>query len=251
MRIARASGWRLDALHRVGSADDDAGLRAAEQLVAREADQRRAGLDALAGGRLVDQVGQVEQRARAEVVDQRDAVRGCQRRPARGAAALAVKPTMRKFDWWTRSDARAVSGRSPARSRRGACGWSSPPRPAARRTGRGCRGSGTRRRSRSARRGRSRPRHRRPARPGTAAPRQRCCSRPAPASAPVRSAQQRGEVVVPRSALAGRQVVFERRVAGRDLPHPIQGAARQRRAAEVRVHDHAGRVQHRPQAGRP
>ena len=65
----------------------------------------------------------------------------------------AVKPTMRKFDWCTRTSA-AVSGADRApRSRAATCGWSCRPRPAARPTGRGCRGCGSRRRSRSARRG--------------------------------------------------------------------------------------------------
>ena len=63
--------------------------------------------------------------------------------------------------------------------------------------------------------------------------------------------QQVGEVVVPRSATPRRQVVLERRVAGRHLAHPLDRNLRQRRPAQVGVDDHAGRVQHRTQAGRP
>ena len=55
-------------LDEVGAADDDPRLRAAEQLVAAEADEVGAGGERRARRRLV---GQVEQRAGAEVVEQR------------------------------------------------------------------------------------------------------------------------------------------------------------------------------------
>ena len=55
---------------------DHARLGAAEQLVAGEADDVRAGLDGAARRGLVGEVGQVEQLARAEVVDQRHAPLG-------------------------------------------------------------------------------------------------------------------------------------------------------------------------------
>ena len=58
-----------ESLDEVGAADDDPGLRAAEELVAREADEVGAFGDARRRRRLVTEV---EQRARAEVVDERE-----------------------------------------------------------------------------------------------------------------------------------------------------------------------------------
>ena len=55
-------------LDQVGAADEDPGLRAAEELVAREADEVGAGGEARRGGRLV---ADRRERARAEVVDER------------------------------------------------------------------------------------------------------------------------------------------------------------------------------------
>ena len=92
-------------LDQVGAPDDDPGLRAAEQLVAGEADEIGAGGEASARGRLVRQP---HERAGAEIVDERQLVA-----PRDGAssavAGCSVKPTTRKFDWWTRSRS-AVSG---------------------------------------------------------------------------------------------------------------------------------------------
>ena len=61
----------------IGAADDEAGLRPAEQLVAAEGDEIGAGLERLGDGRLVRQAPAVEidQRAAAEILDQRQAVR--------------------------------------------------------------------------------------------------------------------------------------------------------------------------------
>src|SRR6185436_16657439 len=63
-------------LDELGAADDDPRLRAAEQLVAGEADEVGSGLQALARGRLVAerQAAACEERARAEVVDERQAM---------------------------------------------------------------------------------------------------------------------------------------------------------------------------------
>ena len=89
----------------LGAADDDARLRAAEQLVAGEADEVGAGRERRGDERLVGRAA--SEAAGAEVVDERQAV------PARDGGELAsagrsVKPTVRKFDWWTRSSS-AVS----------------------------------------------------------------------------------------------------------------------------------------------
>jgi hypothetical protein len=63
--------------------------------------------------------------------------------------------------------------------------------------------------------------------------------------------EQAAEVVLARAAGAGLQVELEVRVAGADLRDAIERGRRQGRPAEVRVHEHAGRVQHAPQARRP
>ena len=86
-------------LDEVRAPDDDSGLRPAEQLVAGEADEVGARGEARGGGRLV---AEVEQRARAEVVDERQPGSLRDLRPARRARGCSVKPTTRKFDWWTR-----------------------------------------------------------------------------------------------------------------------------------------------------
>jgi hypothetical protein len=128
-RSARWSGWRA-ALDEVGAADHDPGLRAAEQLVAREADEVGAGGERVARRSARRRSGASS--ARAEVVDERQPWR---RRLARARQrGCSVKPTTRKFDWCTRRSS-AVSGRSRARSRRRACGSSSRPRRGARPSG--------------------------------------------------------------------------------------------------------------------
>ena len=71
-------------LDQVCASDDDAGLRAAEQLVAAEADEVGAVGERAARGRFV---GEVEQRARAEVVEQRQRRGVARPRPARRATA--------------------------------------------------------------------------------------------------------------------------------------------------------------------
>ena len=57
-------------------------------------------------------------------------------------------------------------------------------------------------------------------------------------------------MILPRAACAVAQVVLEVRVAARRLDDPLERLLGERRAAEVRVHDHARRVQHAAQAGR-
>ena len=64
-------------------------------------------------------------------------------------------------------------------------------------------------------------------------------------------AQQRREVVLARAARAAREVVLEVRVAGRPRATRSSAACGQRRAAEVRVHEHARRVEHAAQSRPP
>ena len=61
-------------------------------------------------------------------------------------------------------------------------------------------------------------------------------------------AEQLDEVILPRAACAELDVVLQVRVAGPDLGHARQRIRRQRRPPEVRVHEHAGRVDHAAQA---
>ena len=56
-------------------------------------------------------------------------------------------------------------------------------------------------------------------------------------------------MVLPRAARARGEVVLEVRVGAARVLDALEGGLRERRPAEVRVHDHAGRVQHPPQRG--
>ena len=49
-------------------------------------------------------------------------------------------------------------------------------------------------------------------------------------------------MVLARTSSALGEVVFEVRVAGRDLAHPFDRALREWRPAQIRVDDHAGRI---------
>ena len=94
------------ALDEVGAADDDPGLRAAEQLVAGEADEVRAGRRARRAptarrARSVSDAG-------AEVVDERQLVPRARQPRAPRARGCSVKPTTRKFDWCTRRSTRGL-----------------------------------------------------------------------------------------------------------------------------------------------
>ena len=77
-------------LDQVGATDDDPRLRPAEQLVAREAHEVRSAGEARRRGRLVTR--QFEQRARAEIVDERQAV------PLRDRGELAERGLLGEAD---------------------------------------------------------------------------------------------------------------------------------------------------------
>src|SRR5581483_4653417 len=64
------------------------------------------------------------------------------------------------------------------------------------------------------------------------------------------SADERGEMVLPRPALAALEVELEVGVAARCLVHPRESFGSERGPAEVRVQDDARRVQNAPEAGR-
>ena len=60
-------------------------------------------------------------------------------------------------------------------------------------------------------------------------------------------AEQRRQVILPRSAFPPLEVVLEIRVPGTDLRDARERSVRERSAAEVRVHDDAGRIEDAPQ----
>ena len=84
-RSARFIGLRLMRGDQILAADDEAGLRPAEQLVAGEGDEIGALGDGLAHRRLVREAEarEIDQRAGAEIVDERHAVRAARSRQAR------------------------------------------------------------------------------------------------------------------------------------------------------------------------
>ena len=63
--------------------------------------------------------------------------------------------------------------------------------------------------------------------------------------------EDRRDVILSRPARPGFEVVLEVRVAGGGVADTLDGGRRQRRPAQVRVHDHARRVQHAAQARPP
>ncbi len=73
MRTARASGWTAQAGDRPRRAEHDAGLRAAQQLVAAEGHQVDPQAQRLARRGLVGEQRQVGQGAAAEIVDHQGA----------------------------------------------------------------------------------------------------------------------------------------------------------------------------------
>ena len=153
---ARSARWRGCRRNRRRDPRDRRGSRPAGRRAACRRGRRR---DPRPRERLARAVGSSRPRSRSALPEPRSSTSGssCRRAscasPAR--SGCSVKPTRRKFDWWTRRSA-AVSADSAARSRRSGCDWSCPPRRAAPPSASGRRGSGTRRRSRSARRARRR-----------------------------------------------------------------------------------------------
>ena len=58
-------------------------------------------------------------------------------------------------------------------------------------------------------------------------------------------------MILARASRPGGEVVLEVRVTAAGLDHAIEGGLGERRPAEVRVHDHPGRVQHAPERRLP
>ena len=108
----RMSSHALDSR---GRADDDAGLRPAEQLVGREAHDVGAGGDAVRApparraSSAPSRAGHARQDSRARVVDHREPRGARPARTAHASDASSVNPTVRKLEGCTRISA-AVSG---------------------------------------------------------------------------------------------------------------------------------------------
>ena len=245
MRSARASGWRRQAAIASALPARIPACGPAEQLVAGEADEVAAVAQRLARERLAGQLGGLEQRARADVEDERE--RGVVRDP-RQLAHLDV----------AREAEHAVVGRVHAqdRARLGA--------ERARVVG-GARAIG--------RADLAQPRARAlhdlgdaeavadldelAARDHDLAPARERCEREhergravVDADRRLRAGQlahERRDVILPRAAPARGEVELEVRIAGRDGLHALERGLRERRAAEVRVQDDARGVEHRAQ----
>jgi hypothetical protein len=225
---------------------DDPGLRAAQQLVPRETDEVGAGGEARARGRLVVELLQY---AGAEVVDEREPV------PMRDARELRDRRLGREAD---DTEVRLVDAQDNGRlrpDRRLVVG-----------------GAGTVRRSDLAQ-ARSRAaehlgdpepvpdldqlaaRDEHLAAVGQSGEREQHRSRVVVHDERGLGARQPPEqardVVLPRPPRAGREVVLEVRVAARGLPNPLERSLRERGSAEVRVDDHARRVDRAPEVRAP
>ena len=167
--LERVAAQPLDEL---GAADDDARLRPAEELVAREADEvgtRARGSPPGSARRRSDRARRSRGRRRAE---------GRARRATSASSrehAGAPRSRRRGSSTGARGEGGRCRDRSPARSRPRACGSSCRPRRVARPSAQGRPGCGSRRRSRSARPARRRPRDPPRARRGRGARRRRCC----------------------------------------------------------------------------
>ena len=225
------------ALDQIGAADDDPGLRPAEQLVAREADEvGPCGKRGSGGGLTLD----LDERARAEVVDERQLV------AARNPGELLDPRLLGEAD---DAEVRLVDAEQQRRVRPdralvvGGAG-------AVRRPDLDEAGARAREHVRDAKavadldqlaardehlaafgeRG-EREQHRR----GVVVDDERRLGAGQPP-------EQRREVVLARAARSGREVVLQVRVSGR-LPHVLERSLGEWRPTQVRVHDHAGGVE--------
>ena len=122
IRTRARQRMRSQPLDRVAPPDDQPGLRAAEQLVAGEADDVRARRDAVARRGLVGSSA-AELVVRCESTPEpRSSITGSSRAaPSSQSSAIptsSVKPIVRKFEAWTRISARRVRADRAPRSRR-------------------------------------------------------------------------------------------------------------------------------------
>ncbi len=234
-----------EALDELAAADHDPRLRPTEQLVAGEADEIRTGGEARRGRRLVADVGQ---RAGAEVVDEPDAGPRGDRRELLGAGALGepddpeVRLVHTQKERRVGADralvvqaARPVRGADLDHPRAGAREHVRDPEAVADLDKLAARDDDLtavrERREREQHRARVVVDDERALRAGQTAKRPR-------------------DVILSRAARARIEVELEIRVRGADLGDTLERHRRERRAPEVGMDDHAGRVQHATQPGR-
>ena len=246
VRPQRALEWMPpQPLDELGPADDDPCLRAAEQLVAGEADEVRAGGQALARRRLALEM---DEHAGAEVVHERQPVPSgdrCQlghRRLLGEADDPEVRLVHAQQHGRLGADGALVVGGA-----RAICGADlAQPRARAR--------EHVRDPEAVADLDQLAPRDEHLAALGERGERQHHRSRVVVHDQRALGAgqppQDPGDVILPRAAAARLQVVLEVRVAAPDLDGPLERGLGQRRASEVRVHDHARGIQRTPQRGR-
>ena len=244
MRSARWSGWRRSRSTRSARPDDDPRLRAAEQLVAAEADEIGACGERRARGRLVRQI---EQRAGAEVVEQR------QRARARDAGEIFERRLLGEAD---DAEVRLMDAEQQRRSlvdRALVVGGARPVRrpdldePRAR----ACEHVGDAEPVADLDQLAARDDHVAPF--GERSEREQQGARVVVhdergfgAGEP---AQDRGDVILARAAPSFGEVVLEIRVAAGRLDRALERGGGERRAAEVRVDDHPRRVEHPAERG--
>ncbi len=232
-------------LDEISTPDDDARLRPAEQLVAREADEVGTGRERLAGGGLA---GQLRQHARAEIVEQRQAV------PLRNRGKLLEPRLLREAD-----DAEVRLVHAQQERRLGAhsllvvlCAR------AVRRTD--FDEPGARAHEHVGDAEAVADLDQLAARDDHLAALRECAEREQHRGGVVvhderrlgagQPPENRGDVILPRAARAVAQVELEVRVAPRNLDDLRERLGGERRAAEIRVHDHAGRIEDAAEARR-
>ena len=232
------------ALDEVGAADRDPGLRPAQQLVAGERDDVGAGLDRRPGGRLVPGL---DQGTRAEVVDEGEPVPLGEACEVPGARLLGepdhteVRLVHAEQDGGPLGDGalvvgepRAVGGPDLDERRPGAGEHVRDAEAVADLDQLPARDDHLA----ALRQGGERQQDRR----GVVVDHERGLGAR-------QLAEDGGDVVLARPPRAGLGVVLEIGVARANLAHPLERRLRQRGAPQVRVHDHARRVENPPQAG--
>ena len=243
-RVARARGCRAIVGNQVAASDDDAGLGAAEQLVAREGDDGGAGVDGLADAGLVPQPLRPVRQPGRRLVEQTRAGVDHHRRPEpgesrhRGGLGEPDHPVVRRVHLEDQRDVGAQRAFVVGEAR--AVGGADLDQPTARL------GHDLRHAEAAADLDQLAPRHhdvpaacergeRQQHRRGVVVHDQ-------PRLGPARAREQRAGVSVPRPAPAGRQIELQVRIRAADACGVGQRVGGDRRAPEVGVQQHAGRV---------
>ena len=221
-RSARASGWRAHRCDEVGAAGDDAGLRAAEQLVAAERHEcrRRRRASGRAAGSPASHAGGAPAATGTFASSKPLPMSATTGTSSVASSATDVvldeplDPVVARVHLQQERDVVAGPARAPVRSRRGGCGWSCRRRRDGPRTAPSPRGPGTSRRSPPTRPATRRRRARRPARRRTSSTAAALLLTTIAASAPAQRREQLTDGALARPALAGREVELDGLSAG-------------------------------------